>query len=122
MLEALAVKTEVIYLLQCDVLQAWEGGVRGRWFGAELSNPSDSSPQHLMLSKLLYCKNCKLCIIHDSLVILDTCTPFILLITSIESSLECTSSVLSPAEHCDSSPVKLFLCYTRLFLRLLQSI
>ncbi len=57
MLEALAVKTEVIYLLQCDVLQAWEGGVRGRWFGVELSKPSDSSPQHLMLSKLLYCKN-----------------------------------------------------------------
>lgn len=91
MLEALAVKTEVIYLLQCDVLQAGEGGVWGRWFSEELSNPLDSSPLHLMLSKLLYCKNCKLRIIHDSLVILDTCVPFRLLITTIESSLECTS-------------------------------
>lgn len=87
----------------CDMLQAWEGSIWGRWFSAELSNPSDLSLLHLMLSKFLYCKNCKLCIIYDSLVILDTCTPFRLVITSIESSLQCTSSVLSPAEHFDSS-------------------
>lgn len=93
----LSVMLEVIYLLPCDVLQAWKGGIWSRWFSMKHSNLSHSSPLHLMLSKILYCKNCKLCLIHDSLVILDTCVSLRLLITTIESSSECTSRVFSPS-------------------------